>query len=423
MTAPTATPVANWSFPRSAFSCTGVELEYMVVDRETMDVRPIVDELFKSITGSYDSDIPASGDTPNISWSNELALHVVEFKTDDPVASLEGLAAQFQRNADRANALLETFGARLLPGAVHPWMDPLAEMRLWPHEANPIYEAFDKIFNCKGHGWANLQSTHINLPFANDDEFGRLHAAIRLVLPLIPALAASSPIIDGRWSPIADQRLEVYRNNAVKIPQAAGLVIPEPVFSRAAYEDTIFKPLYAALKPHDPQNILQHEWANSRGCIARFMRGSIEIRIVDIQECPKADLAIVALITAAVKAMYEERWISYEEQKAFAVKPLHEILLDTIRYAERTRIFGEPFLRAFGWAGSTGWAGDMWIRMFEELLSDHEEFAPTLRAMLQKGTLSTRINQTIGRYPDRSQLKKITEDLASCLAEGRLYGC
>ncbi|XOV75984.1 MAG: glutamate-cysteine ligase family protein [Phycisphaerales bacterium] len=221
-------------------------------------------------------------------------------------------------------------------------MDPIAEMRLWPHEANPIYEAFDKIFNCKGHGWANLQSTHINLPFSNEEEFGRLHAAIRMVLPLIPALAASSPILDGRWSPIADQRLEVYRRNSVRIPEAAGLVIPEPVFSRADYEKMIFQPLYTALRPHDPEGILQHEWANSRGCIARFMRGSIEIRVVDIQECPAADLAVVALITAAVKAMYDERWISYEEQKSYDVKTLHEVLLDTIRYAERTRIMSAP---------------------------------------------------------------------------------
>jgi len=412
-----------WSYPRKAFSCTGVELEYMVVDRESMNVRPIVDELFKSITGSYDSDIPPSDETPNISWSNELALHVVELKTDEPVERLEGLAAGFQANVDRVNAQLEQFGAHLLPGAVHPWMDPIAEMRLWPHEANPIYEAFDKIFNCKGHGWANLQSTHINLPFSNEEEFGRLHAAIRMVLPLIPALAASSPILDGRWSPIADQRLEVYRRNSVRIPEAAGLVIPEPVFTRADYEQSIFQPLYTALRPHDPEGILQHEWANSRGCIARFMRGSIEIRVVDIQECPAADLAVVALITAAVKAMYDERWISYEEQKSYDVKTLHEVLLDTIRYAERTRIMSAPFLRAFGWTGSTGWAGDMWVRLFDELLADHTEFAPTLRKLLAKGTLSSRMNQTIGRYPDRSQLKRITEDLSACLAEGRLYGC
>ena len=70
-------------------------------------------------------------------------------------------------------------------------------MRLWPHENREVYDAFDRIFSCKGHGWANLQSMHINLPFADDAEFGRLHAAIRFLMPLMPGLTASSPVMDG----------------------------------------------------------------------------------------------------------------------------------------------------------------------------------------------------------------------------------
>ena len=50
-----------------------------------------------------------------------------------------------------------------------------------------MYEAYDRIFDCRGHGWANLQAVHLNLPFSGDEEFGRLHAAIRLVLPIMPA--------------------------------------------------------------------------------------------------------------------------------------------------------------------------------------------------------------------------------------------
>ena len=82
-----------------------------------------------------------------------------------------------------------------------PWMDPERELRLWPHEHSDIYRAFDRIFGCRGHGWANLQSTHLNLPFRGDDEFVLLHDAVRLVLPLVPALAAASPVIDGRQGP------------------------------------------------------------------------------------------------------------------------------------------------------------------------------------------------------------------------------
>ena len=105
-----------------------------------------------------------------------------------------------------------------MPTAMHPWMDPHAEARLWPHEYNAVYAAFNRIFDCRGHGWSNLQSTHINLPFRGDEEFGRLHAAIRLVLPIIPGVAASSPAADGRLSGLLDSRLDAYRSNARRIP-------------------------------------------------------------------------------------------------------------------------------------------------------------------------------------------------------------
>ena len=79
----------------------------------------------------------------------------------------------------------------LLPGGAHPWMDPGREMVLWPHDAHEIYDLYNTIFDCRGHGWANLQSAHLNLPFAGDAEFASLHAAIRILLPLMPALTAS----------------------------------------------------------------------------------------------------------------------------------------------------------------------------------------------------------------------------------------
>ena len=88
-----------------------------------------------------------------------------------------------------------------MPSGMHPWMQPARETRLWPHESGPIHRAYDALFDCRRHGWANLQSMHVNLPFGEDltpdGEFARLHAAVRLVLPLLPALAASTPHHNG----------------------------------------------------------------------------------------------------------------------------------------------------------------------------------------------------------------------------------
>src|SRR5690606_28202248 len=105
-----------------------------------------------------------------------------------------------------------------MPGGMHPWMDPLKETRLWPHQNQLIYNTFDRIFGCRGHGWSNLQSTHINFPFSTPEEFEALHAACRFVLPLIPALAASSPYFSGRRGPGLSTRLLVYRKNCSRVP-------------------------------------------------------------------------------------------------------------------------------------------------------------------------------------------------------------
>ncbi len=415
------TPPAAAPTRLGLFEAVGIELEYMIVHRETLDVLPVCDELFRRCTGAPVADVEPDGPEGRVAWSNELALHVVELKTQRPAPSLDGLAEAFQEHVRRIDDLLAPLDARLLPTAMHPWMDPNRETRLWPHENNEVYRAYDRIFGCTGHGWGNLQSTHINLPFASDDEFGRLHAALRLVLPLLPALAASSPIVDGEWSPISCQRMEVYRNNAKRVPMMNGLIVPEPVFSPAAYQRDILGRLYDDLRPLDPEGVLRHEFANARGAIPRFGRGAIEIRVLDIQECPAADLAIAALVIELVRAIVDERWTSYADQQRIATEPLHGVLLDTIRYADRTRIRERALLDAFGISISMVWAADLWQRLLEEVMPDDPTWTPMLQRMLRTGTLANRIGGSIRRFPLRRELHAVYEELADCLHEGTLF--
>ena len=38
----------------------------------------------------------------------------------------------------------------------------------------------------KGTDGQTCQSTHLNLPFYDDEEFAKLHAAVRMILPILP---------------------------------------------------------------------------------------------------------------------------------------------------------------------------------------------------------------------------------------------
>lgn len=401
------------------FEGFGVELEYMIVDRNTLSVLPVTDKVMHSVANAYVSDVNMG----EIEWSNELALHVIELKTNGPAKELGLLPALFHRDVLLINSLLERFGGRLMPGAMHPWMDPYAEMQLWPHDDSSIYDAYNRIFDCRGHGWSNLQSMHINLPFANDEEFGRLHAAVRLILPLLPALAAASPVADSKIADYLDMRLEVYRHNQAKVPSITGKIVPEPVFSKAAYEERIFQPLYKDIAEYDPDGLLQHEWLNSRGAIARFDRNAIEIRLIDMQECPKADIAIAVFVIEALKALVSERWMSFDEQRSFTEDDLCKILLDGVREGENTLIHNEGYLRAFGINNETSTGRDVWKHLYAKLMAKPEMklWEEPLHVILEEGTLASRILWAVHHDLSRERLKHVYGKLCDCLSENKMF--
>ena len=235
-----------------------------------------------------------------------------------------------------------------MPTAMHPWMDP-NDVKLWPHGTRVIYDTFDRIFSCKGHGWANLQSLQINLPFAGDEEFARLHAAIRFLLPILPGLAASSPIIDGERNGILDNRLVVYRSNCARIPSVTGEVVPEPMGSIGEYHERVLEPIYRDLAPHDPEGVLRNEWVNARGAIARFDRMAIEIRVLDVQETPVMDVAYAELIVEVLKLLCAEQWLDRARHESLAHRA-SSASCSTLaaRQGEGAGIGDKQYLAAFG---------------------------------------------------------------------------
>jgi gamma-glutamyl:cysteine ligase YbdK (ATP-grasp superfamily) len=402
------------------FEGFGVELEYMIVDAGSLSVKPVADEVLKAAAGRIVSDLDRPG---GVTWSNELALHVLELKSTRPLAQLEGAAAEFQRQVGEVQELLRPMNAVLMPGAMHPWMDPFREMKIWPHEYSAVYEAFNRVFDCRGHGWANLQSVHLNLPFADDEEFGRLHAAVRILLPILPALAASSPALGGTVSGILDNRLDVYRSNSARIPSVAGSIIPEAVFTRKDYEEQIFGPMYADIAPHDPEGVLRDEFLNARGAIARFGRGSVEIRVLDVQECPAADLAICAAVVAVLRLLAQERLSSSSAQRACPTQGLHELFLACVRDGEQAQIGDREYLKLLGEDHASKMsAGELWQRLTARAGAGiQEEFRVPLNVILGEGPLSRRLLRKLGKSPSFEQLKRVYEALCHCLRNGRMF--
>lgn len=399
------------------FEVVGIELEYMLVYRSTSRVAPIVDQLIKAKTGKITSDV----DNGQIEWSNELVAHVVELKTNGPTSDLETLDELFTENISEITRILKPLDAVLWPTASHPLMDPEVDMHLWQHSYSKIYNLYNRIFDCRGHGWCNVQSMHLNLPFYNDREFEKLHAAIRILLPIIPALSASSPIFEGRFTGYKDARMHVYKSNQKEIPQMTGKVIPEGVYSKEDYYTTIFQPINKAITPFDTENILDHHFLNSRGAIARFDRNAIEIRVIDLQECPKADIAVAVLIIETLKLLVSEELISLDDQKSWHEDDLVCILNDSIREAEAAEITNRHYLNIFDVTQHCT-AGELWKKLYERIKENislkHQE---TLEYLLDNGSLSTRILAAVGDDYSAEKLQSVYSRLGECLQSNQLF--
>ena len=403
------------------FQGYGIELEYMLVDRDTLKVKPITDELIKHETGAYQSDF----ENGMVTWSNELVLHVVELKSTRPESNFNGLENAFAENIRRINAILASSNTMLMPTAAHPFMDPMIETKIWPHENNEVYNIYNKIFDCRGHGWSNLQSTHLNLPFFDDEEFAKLHAAVRLVLPLLPALCASSPILDGKLTGMMDTRLKYYKTNQAKLPSITGKVIPEAVFSKRNYLNTIYERIKGDIAPYDPEQVLNPIWVNSRGAIPRFDRGSIEIRVMDIQECPSADMAILALVIETIKGLVNEKFIDFESQIKWKTDFLARLLDKASEKAQHMIIDDAEYLEVFGFAGTSATGVELWRHIADRFVRSANVAVSTARreidVILEQGTLSQRIEKALGNDASKENISQVYRRLCDCLAQNRMF--
>tara|TARA_R110002111_G_scaffold235136_1_gene296186 strand:+ start:22446 stop:23672 length:1227 start_codon:yes stop_codon:yes gene_type:complete len=403
--------------PYHLFDVYGIELEYMLVKNDSFKVAPQVDELLSSKAGELKADIE-NGD---IAWSNELVAHVIELKTNGPTKNTDDLAEKFHANILEIDALLQPLNLQLLGSASHPLMNPDTDTELWKHSYSEVYALYNTIFNCKGHGWSNVQSTHINLPFYDDTEFEKLHAAIRIILPLLPGLCASSPILEGKITGFKDTRLEFYKTNQKEIPELTGMVIPERVFSKLDYYATIFEPIKKAIRPFDKDNILDQHFLNSRGAIARFDRSAIEIRLMDIQECPKADIAICALVIAVLKALVNKDFCSLQAQKRWTKEELFPIFNDVIKHAENSEIINIEYLELFG-IKKVSTVNDVWKQLYLAVKPKlHKSHYEAIEFILEEGTLATRILKSIGNNTSEAHIISVYRKMQNCLKTNTLF--
>ncbi len=231
---------------------------------------------------------------------------------------------------------------------------------------------------------------HVNLPFANDEEFGQLHNAIRLLLPLLPALAASTPFLEGKRTGLLDSRLDFYAKNQNRIPSISGQVIPEFIRTEAQYQKDILTPMYQDIHPHDPEGILQFEWLNSRAAIAKFDMKAIEIRIIDSQECVKSDIAIALAIHAILKSWHEQSHYHLDNPcDTYRLKTIYD---QALKNGLSVSVDDSELLRQWQLPQRKMTLRDTWSMLIERVSPDLDQASQcALEHILRQGNLSERL--------------------------------
>jgi gamma-glutamyl:cysteine ligase YbdK (ATP-grasp superfamily) len=232
-----------------------------------------------------------------------MQLHVMEVKANSPFKSPIQFEETMQNAVSTLNQIVQKHGAKLLGTGMHPLLK-LKDTGIWPHYHKKIYQEYGKIFNLNQHGWLNIQSFHLNLPFLKEADGIQLHNLLANLCAYLPAITASSPICEGKNGPDLDNRLQFYKVNQKEIPSITGAVIPEYASSFKQYKhDVIERYSQDLAKAGADKTLLSREWVNSRGVIFRFDRSALEVRVMDEQECIKSDVALGCFIRAALRGL------------------------------------------------------------------------------------------------------------------------
>lgn len=279
----------------------GPEHEFSLVNTD-LQALPISDKVIKDYCGRIINFI----ELPDFTFGKEMQLHVMEIKANTPFKSPVLFEETMQKAVSTLNDILWiTHGAKLLGTGMHPLLK-LEDTAIWPHYHRKIYQEYSKIFNLKQHGWLNIQSFHLNLPYQKEADAIKMHNHLANLCAYLPAIAASSPICEEKIGPNIDNRLSFYKSNQQEIPSITGAVIPEYVSSFNQYKREVIERYSKGLEDAGASSTLLHrEWVNSRGVIFRFDRSALEIRVMDEQECIKSDVALSCFIRSALRGLLD----------------------------------------------------------------------------------------------------------------------
>jgi len=260
----------------------------------------------------------------------------------------------------------------------------------------------------------------LDLHFARETDFGRLHAAVRMALPLLPALSAATPFRNAQATGFHSTRLRACLDLYDQHPERVGGFIPEAVFDVQDYDREVLGPILQAIATSRGGETTDAQALNLRGATAQLDTGFISIHVIDAQENAAADMAVLEFTIALLRALVAGRWSSNYLQRAWSTEDLMAVLMGTMRDGSSALITNRDYLFMLGMLKQEqATATELIKHLFVELYNDLSENARAhLAIIIEHGCLAARILSRAGKHASMEKLVATHAHLAACRAGG-----
>ncbi|HEY2202374.1 MAG TPA: YbdK family carboxylate-amine ligase [Solirubrobacteraceae bacterium] len=249
----------------------GVEEEFSILHPQTLELEP----RFEQLRAAAESD-----EVLHQHITGELISSEIEIISGAANDLHDALSRQ-REHRKRLFALARVQGVTLGATGTHPW----ADYREQPIIDTPHYRRVEE--GLRYVAWRNNTfSLHVHLGVRDLDRAVRVCDRLRPVLPLLLAISANSPYLDGRDSGLQSARTQSFTKS---FPRCG---IPDAFGGWAAYRAYIellvrtssiveFTQVWWSVRPH-------------------FSFGTVEVRICDVQASAQESDALASLIAACI---------------------------------------------------------------------------------------------------------------------------
>jgi len=258
-------------FAEAADSTVGVEEEFSILDSQTLDLAPRFEELHAA---------SQSDELLRDSVAGELISSEIEIISGVGGDLHDALARQRERRK-RLFALIGAHGATLGATGTHPWADYREQPIIDTEHYRRVEEGLKYV------AWRNNTfSLHVHFGVRDIDRAVRVCDRLRPVLPLLLAISANSPYLDGRDSGLHSARTQSFTKS---FPRCG---VPDAFGGWRAYREYID----FLLKTSSIVEFTQVWWSVR----PHFSFGTVEVRICDAQATAHESDALASLMVACI---------------------------------------------------------------------------------------------------------------------------